>query len=216
MRRVLLTFVLILLAVSVSAFDMEELNIINFYNDTGSEIYYIFLSPGDSGYWGPELLGTYRTLENEESESYYIHYPEYCNTFDVMIIDENDNTYIVWDFEICDDEEAWVWIDEDDLDNTHEIPEFVNFTITNETSYEILSVFISPADSDMWGVDFLDYETTIQPGEYFEVLVTTEDTEIKYNVLSIDEDQDTYLFDYTLGEYDAEVAIDDSDYNPDY
>ncbi len=216
MKRVILVSVMMLLGLSLQAFDMNELNVINFYNDTGAEVYYIFLSPGDSNYWGPELLGTYRTLEDQETISYYIHYPDACSSFDIMIIDENNDTYIIWDFEICDDDEAWVWIDSDSLDETYEIPEFINFTISNETSYEILSVFISPADSDMWGVDFLDYQTTLMPGDYFEVLVAVEDTEIKYNVLAIDEDQDSYMFNYTLGEYDDEVAIEDSDYTPDY
>ena len=44
-------------AASAFAFNPDELNKITFQNTTGTKIEMIFLSPGDSEYWGPDIIG---------------------------------------------------------------------------------------------------------------------------------------------------------------
>jgi len=59
MRRVILA-ALVFAAVSaatVFAFNPDELNKITFDNSTGSKIEMVFLSPADSQYWGPDIIG---------------------------------------------------------------------------------------------------------------------------------------------------------------
>lgn len=51
---------------SVYAFDEDYLNRVTFENLTSRTIEFIFLSPGDSEYWGAEILGSERVLEEDE------------------------------------------------------------------------------------------------------------------------------------------------------
>ena len=69
MKRFIVSFLILLVVCGTPAFsfDPDELNTITFHNETGYDISYIFLSPGDSEYWGPEILGAYRILEADES-----------------------------------------------------------------------------------------------------------------------------------------------------
>jgi hypothetical protein len=89
MRRILWCIgIFVMIAAGLFAFDPDELNLITFYNDTGYDIYYIFTSPGDSAYWGPEILGADRVLEDGQFLGFWIHYPEFSNEFDIMAIDD--------------------------------------------------------------------------------------------------------------------------------
>jgi hypothetical protein len=46
----------------------------------------------------------------------------------------------------------------------------------------------------MWGVDQLDQETILSPGEVYSVLLPISDEAVRYDVRAVDEDQDTYTF----------------------
>lgn len=207
--------VFISLSINIFTLDYDQLNTIFFVNETKSEILYIFLSPADSDYWGPELLGAKRKLAAGEEEGYFIHYPDSCNAFDILIVDVYGDTYTIWDFEVCDKAEARVVINKKVLNKDFEVPDFIEFEIINETENDMLSVFISPADSLMLGVDFLDYETSIKEYEAFTVLVPVQDTEIEYDIYGIDEYGNVYSFRYSLDDYDDSVSIEPSDYDPD-
>ena len=68
---------------SVLAFSPDELNRITFENSTGSRIELLFLSPGDSSFWGPDIIGADYVLNDRCSVSYYVHYPAKSFTFDL-------------------------------------------------------------------------------------------------------------------------------------
>ena len=70
MKRILLVLFVVVLFTSpawADTFDPDWLNLITFTNSTGRTIEFIFLSPGDSEYWGPEILGSERVLPDDES-----------------------------------------------------------------------------------------------------------------------------------------------------
>ena len=71
------TVIAVILVLMVSAlgiadtFDSENLNLVTFTNRTAAVIEFIFLSPGDSEYWGPEILGSERTLDVGSSLGFF-------------------------------------------------------------------------------------------------------------------------------------------------
>ncbi len=196
MKRTLLTFlVATLLAGSLAAMNPEELNSITFYNDSGFDILYLFFSPGDSDEWGADILGSTRSLDNGQEIDFYLHYPEQCNTFDFMAIDEDGDTYFVWDYEICDGKPGSIEISLDHYDpNGTGRFSFAEVTLTNDTPYEMYFVFFSPSDSEMWGVDMLDARTILGPDDQLSLAVPVSDSTVSYDVLAVDEDTDDYSF----------------------
>ena len=118
------------------------------------------VSPEDSEGWGADVLGSERTLDDGEYLGFYILYPDECNSFDIMAIDEEGDSYFIWDYEICDGYEEELEITLDDWDDEFEL-DLEEVTIINDTGYDIWYIFISPSDSDMWGIDHLDDETIL-------------------------------------------------------
>lgn len=198
MRKTIVTVCLVFFCIwSASAFNPDELNTITFHNNTGYDIYYIFLSPGDSDYWGPEILGADRVLTAGESLGFYIHYPDYTNTFDIMAIDDDGYTFVLWDYEISDNAPAELTFEFEDLIEDPPNLELITLNLTNET-VPIYLLFVSPEDSNMWGVDLLDEYTILGPDTMFSVLVPVGLSTATYNVLAVDEDLDEYIFDLHL------------------
>ncbi len=197
----------------------EYYNLIEFKNKTGRDIYYLFFSPGDSEYWGPDVLGDSRTLDAGESVEFFISYPEYSAQFDFMAIDEEGNVFELYDMEINDDSEARIVINDsqitdywdlDDLEN-----QLISLEINNYTGFEVYYLFISPSDSQSYGIDFMDSETTLSPDDSVSVLLLKSNAEIEYDIQAVDEDDDTYSFSLSLdpdldSQY-TEITIDDLD-----
>lgn len=181
-------------ASSASAVSPENLNLITFENRTGSTISYIFLSPSDSQKWGTDILGSTRTLSDDDDLGFYIHYPNSCNEFDIYAVGSNDSAYLLYGYEICDGSEATVRLSRRDLKESAPEFDFTTVTIENDTDYQIQYLFFSPGDSDMWGVDQLDQYTVLDPGEDLSVLLPVGSTEARYDVRAVDEDEDTYTF----------------------
>jgi hypothetical protein len=187
-------FFLALIAQSSLAVSPDELNLITFENKTGGDISYIFLSPGDSEYWGSDILGSTRVLSDEEELGFYIHYPNRCDNFDIYAVGENEEAFLVYGYEICDGKEAKVELTRRNLDAAAPNFEYTNVTITNATDYEIVYLFFSPGDSQVWGVDQLDQSTTLAKGESVSVLLPVGNEVVRYDVQAVDEDNDTYTF----------------------
>ena len=201
-RLLLITLSILLLGGSVFSLNPDKLNSISFYNNTGFDIWYLFFSPGDSSEWGADILGSTRTLANGQELDFYLHYPERCNTFDFMAIDEEGDAYYIWDFEVCDGNEAFFEITLDNYDPTGSVNfEFAEVLVGNDTPYEMYFVFFSPSDSQMWGIDMLDAETTLEPGDALSLLVPVSASATSYDVRAVDEDFDDYAF---------RVEVDDS------
>lgn len=180
--------------VCLSSFEPEYLNRVTFINKTGADIWYVFLSPGDSGEWGFDILGSERVLEDNSLLSFYISYPEYENNFDVMAIDEEGNTFVLFDEIFNDDGEVNIIISEDDLDADNPEMDFIEVQFENQTGYELLYLFVSPSDSEMWGVDMMDDEQTLESDDILSLLAPSSDLEVSYDVMAVDADNDEYTF----------------------
>ncbi|HUF73236.1 MAG TPA: hypothetical protein VMR74_10090 [Gammaproteobacteria bacterium] len=181
------------------AVDPDELNLITFQNRTGGDIRYIFLSPTDSQYWGTDILGSTRVLGDDEDLGFYIHYPDACNEFDIIAIGSNDEAFVVYGYEICDDKEAEVRLTGQNLNEDAPRFDFTTVEIANDTDYEIWYLFFSPGDSDMWGVDQLDKDTVLDSGDSVRLLLPQADEDVRYDVRAVDEDEDTYTFYIEVG-----------------
>jgi hypothetical protein len=198
MRRVVRVFAVMVLALfAVSAafgINPEHLNRVTFVNNTGFDIWYLFFSPGDSQYWGADILGTTKTLDDGEKRSFYIHYPDQSDTFDFMAIDEDGDAYYIWNYEISDDASAVIEITLDDYDGSKDMPDLAEVNLTNTTGYDMWYVFFSPGDSQMWGVDMLDDETILYDGDSLSLYVPVSDEATRYDFQGVDEDEDEYEF----------------------
>jgi hypothetical protein len=172
------------------------------------------MSPGDSDFWGPEILNSERVLESRDNLGFYIYYPDECNDFDILAIDSNGDALYIYDYTICDGIEETIAFSKRDMAEEEPYFDFITLDIYNEIETEIFYIFVSPADSNMYGVDLLDETTTILPGEYLSLLIPMGEDEVDYDVMAVDEYNDTYSFTYTISqEYgtEQEVAIEMSD-----
>ena len=198
---------MVVLAVPVTAeFDEGDLNLITFSNLTRNEILYIFLSPGDSEYWGPEILGASRTLEPNGTLGFYILYPNECDTFDIMAVDDEGGTIILWDYQICDGEEELIEFVRKDLTDDPPEMDFVTVYISNDT-LPIYYIFISPSDSGMWGVDYLDENTILEMDGMVGFLFPVPDESTSYDLMAVDEEADTYEFSFEVDAYSDELVF---------
>ena len=203
MRKILLAAAAAAVFAAVSAtaafaFDPDELNKITFDNSTGSKIEMVFLSPGDSEFWGPDIIGADYFLKDGASIGYYVHYPEKSFTFDIMATDDSGNEFEVRDFVMTDGKEATVRLTPKSLNKA--APDFTLATvhIDNNTGHEITYLFVSPSDSDAWGVDLLDEETTIADGDTHTFVLAVGKNKVKYNLMGVDENNDEYKFNMTI------------------
>lgn len=200
MRKIILAIVIFgaVSTAAVCAFNPDELNKITFQNTTGGKIEMIFLSPRDSQYWGPDIIGADYFLKDGATLGYYVHYPDKSFKFDIMATDENGNKFEVRDFQLIDGQEASVKLTPKSLDST--APDFTLATvhIDNNTGHEVQYLFVSPSDSDAWGVDLLDEETTVADGDSHSFVLAVGKQKVKYNLMAVDENDDEYKFNMTI------------------
>lgn len=200
MRRIALAAAVMTLvsAAAVFAFNPDELNKITFDNSTGTRIEMIFLSPGDSNYWGPDIIGADYYLKDGASLGYYVHYPDKSFKFDIMATDDQGNKFEVRDFTLTFGKEATVKLTRETLNK--EAPDFTLATvhIDNRTGHEIQYLFVSPGDSDAWGVDLLDEETTVADGDSHTFVLAVGKDKVKYNLMAVDENDAEYKFNLTI------------------
>lgn len=219
MRKIVLAS-LILAAVSATtafAFNPDELNKITFQNSTGTKIEMIFLSPSDSDYWGPDLIGADYVLKDGGSLGFYLHYPESSFKFDIMATDDKGNRFELRDLTVTDGKEQTVKFTRKNLNAA--APDFTLATLNveNATGMEMVYLFISPSDSDAWGVDLLDEDTTLPDGETHSIVIPVGTAKVKYNLMAVDENDDEYIFDVSLDPKKDDVfdvTIEESDLQP--
>jgi hypothetical protein len=110
-----------------------------------------------------------------------------AGTYDIMIIDEDGDSYTVWGVEI--DETGYSWeVTLDDLDTGSEGD--VEVTIENGLgSYDLWYGYCSSTSADSWGEDRFGSEI-IAPGESMSFSVASGDS---YDFMVEDADGDTYV-----------------------
>ena len=196
MQRVLLS-ALFLAAVSIStvfAFKPDQLKSLTFDNATGATIEMIFLSPSDSKFWGPDIIGADYILKNGASQSYFVYCSGTSFTFDVLASDTNGKRLEVRNVEIPNGTDATVRLTAGKVTGKAPDLALVTVGIENRTSYEIEYLFVSPSDSQTWGVDLLDAETTLARGGTCTFVLLVGRERMKYNLMAVDENNDEYHF----------------------
>jgi hypothetical protein len=219
MRKVMWMSILFaaLAAAGAFAFDPNELNKLTFQNSTGTKIETIFLSPSDSEYWGPDIVGADFVVKDGGSIGYYIHYPEKTFKFDIMATDEAGHMFEVYNYVLTDGKEATITFTQKNLNSKAPDFTFATLKVKNNTDKEMQYLFISPSDSDAWGVDLLNSESTLAPGDLHSIVIPIGKEKVTYNLMASDENDDEYVFDLTIDpskgkEFNA--AIDPADLKP--
>jgi hypothetical protein len=199
MQRAPLVALLIatIFATTAFAFNPDELERITFVNTTRTTIEMILVSPGDSRFWGPDIIGADYILKNGASISYYMHCPDKSLTFDVLATDDRGNKLEIRNVTLADGNESKVALTAKGMTRA---PNYtpVAVRIDNSSGHEMQYLFVSPSDSAAWGVDLLDDETTLpQGGSYSFVLVVGRE-KVRYNVMGVDENNAEYQFAITI------------------
>ena len=84
-------------------------------------------------------------------------------------------------------------------------------TLKNSTGYEIFEIYVSPADSEDWGSDYL-VNTTLDDGDSFTITLPRPLSEARiYDIMFVDIDDDRYCqFDISLTNGQTiEITMDD-------
>jgi hypothetical protein len=182
---------------SETFFDANWLNFVTLSNQTHDTIEFVFLSPGDSDFWGPEILGAERVLGADESTGYYLYYPNECDLFDIMAINSDDRTISIYNYEICDDQEEFLQFMSEDLTDQPADMEMVTVNFRNDVA-PIHYLFISPEDSEMWGIDYLGEVMTFDSDETVSFLFPVSSNPTNYDLMAVDEDGEVYRFSFEI------------------
>lgn len=167
------------------------------------DIYYIQIDPSDSP-WGDDRLGEDEILE--PGESFTLEITE--GTWDIMVTDEDLDTYTLWLVDIGPEGYEWN-VTLDDMDSGWEEEEYLEpilietgegdapVVITNNIGgYVIYFVYVSLSE-EAWGDDLLGMEILDQD----DVITVWVDPGL-YDIQVEDEDGDTYTL------WEVEVGID--------
>jgi len=199
---------LLLIAVTSLAAAAESLTVIN---KTGYDIYYLNISPGTSDDWGEDLLGDEVLLDGEIIKIPLNGFSDVCE-LDIQAIDEDDDSYIKWNFNSC--EKGKVVLTMDDLYIDEGDSSVQDFTILNDTGFDIYYIYISPDYSDDWEEDVLGDDEILMAGESYDVTFSGYGDHCSFDVRLEDEDGDSYTkWGVDLcSTYTLTISLDDIDY----
>ncbi len=200
MRKIMIVSLVlaVLSAAAAFAFDPAELNKVTIENTTGTKIEMIFLSPGDSDYWGPDIIGADYVMKDNSSLGYYLHYPEKSFKFDIMAIDDQGNKFEQRDLVVTDGKEMTISLTRKNLNAAAPDLTLATVHFQNNTGHELQYLFVSPNDSKAWGVDLLDEDTTLADQDTHSIVLPVGKDKVKYNLMAVDENNDEYSFNITI------------------
>lgn len=165
---------------------------INITNDTGGyDFWFVLISPSSSDSWGDDWLGDTEVIQSGSSRAFSVN----NGTYDVMIEDEDGDTYTFWDVSVSGTVNMSVNLDDLGEQNwgsgsTSHSTGGGNapVTIKNDLgSYTIWYIYGDPSDAP-WGDDRLG-SGLLHPGETMTFYVPANDY---YDFKCVDEDDDTY------------------------
>jgi hypothetical protein len=179
MKKLLLAGIsLLILASAIFAFD----GYVIVTNNTGYDIWYLYVSHEDSDSWEEDVLGSEILYDGESFRVDLTGYPS--PVFDIHAEDEDGDTYTVWGVNV---DKRDVEITLADLD-TGSFSGYVD--VTNDTGYDIWYLYVSHSDSDSWEEDVLGSEI-LYDGETYRVNLNGYPSSI-FDIHAEDEDGDTY------------------------
>jgi hypothetical protein len=93
-----------LLTIPSTAEATKKRSAVTVLNQSDWEIHYLYLSPTDENDWGPDQLSS-EVIDTNDS---FVLTDIPCDTYDVRIVDEDDDECIVRKVKLCGDSERWV------------------------------------------------------------------------------------------------------------
>jgi hypothetical protein len=200
--------------------ELNEDNIISatFTNYLEWTIYYLFISPYGSEYYGVDVMDSTGALLLAPYESLVLFLT--LGDYDIMILDEDYDlwygSYYIYDGAEIIFSELTLTYEEYGVDD-----ELIYMDIWVETTVAVDFLFLSPADTDEWGVDLLGLYS-LEPDDILSVTLPEYDTNMDYDLLAIFENgeyitidveaydgADIYLFEPTNGTGDDDDVVDD-------
>jgi hypothetical protein len=110
----LLALVLFLMA-GVFQASAQNLPTIRIINDTGYDVYYIYISPSDTDDWGEDFLGDDNILLDGQSVNIRLDYPlSQTDTYDICVEDKDGDTYSKYEIKLTNN--IRIIFTEDDLE----------------------------------------------------------------------------------------------------
>ncbi len=123
---------------------------IEIINESGQDIWYVYISPSDAEDWGEDWLGDEVVLDGDTFTLWGI--PE--DIYDVRAEGEGENVIeVLWEVTVTGD-------------NTWTVEGNASLEIFNESSEIIAGLYIAPSDSDEWGEDWLGDVAVKPDGSY--------------------------------------------------
>ena len=154
-------------------------------NDTGYDIYYLYVSHEDSSSWGEDVLGS-EILPS--GESFWVDLDNYPSSiFNVRAQDLDGDTYTVNSIDAAT-QDLTLTLGHLDGATGGNFSGYID--VTNDTGYDIYYLYVSHEDSSSWGEDVLGSEI-LPSGESFWVDLDNYPSSI-FNVRAQDVDGDTY------------------------
>ncbi len=86
---------------------------VNVVNDSDWDIYHFLLTPADEDDWGEDQLGD--EIIEANGGRFQLHDVP-CDTYDVMLVDEDGDECVVPEVDICKNSQKWVITNEELLD----------------------------------------------------------------------------------------------------
>jgi hypothetical protein len=173
----------------------DDFNKITFVNNlsSGKAIEYLFYSPGDSQYWGPDVLDKNHSLAASRKLSFFIFYPDTTAKIDFMAVDSDGRVYEIDGVEMLDGKEKTVTLNDRHLTdrNLARMP-MTEITVTNATDSSLDFAFLAPSDSKIWGLEVLNSSRTLRSGEETSFVVLLAGERFDMEFLAIGEDRLEY------------------------
>lgn len=145
-------------------------------NDSGYELYEVYVTPVDVFEWGPDQLDG-DILRPGESLTLELG----CDYYDALVVDDLGHECEILDIDVCD-ESVTLRITDDLLTDCTGIIHDSGFRVQNESSVIIEQIYVAQIDSSSWGPDLLGGEILF-PGEGLTIELSCD----VYNVLVVDE-----------------------------
>ncbi len=129
------------------------------------ELLMLFVSPADSDFFGPDVLGSEDTLAPDSSRTVSVHADDECFDYDILGIDV-DGFAVYSILPVCDGAHEVIQLGEDGiLEEQVAFEHFMRVEITNRQEGAITSLFAAAVDSRYRGANLLTGSERIEPDE---------------------------------------------------
>ena len=153
------------------------------------ELLMLFVSPADSDFFGPDVLGREEVLAPGSSRTLSVHADEECFDYDIFGIDV-DGFAVYSILPVCDGSDEVIRLGEEGiLEERVALEHFMRVDITNSRDEAITSLFAAAVDSRYRGADLLSENGSIAPGDTKSFYLADSEG-VSYNIFaSLDNDE---------------------------